>query len=504
MVVLSAQGQREAERRAVEAGVSLKELMQRAGAALFEAVAREREVEGAQAVVLCGKGGNGGDGFVCARLLKRAGAQVTAVLCCGEPASEPAGEMFGLARQDGVRFVDLKADPDGAHRAAADADIAVDAVFGIGFRGSLPDDVARLFMRANANIHALRAAADMPSGVSSDTGDADERAFKAHFTVTFIAVKPAQLFKSLWRYCGRVTLADVGLPDGTAEGVNSGVLLLDKSAARVPVRDACGHKGSFGRLACVVGSETYRGAGVLAVGGALRAGAGFVYALSTESVLAALAVKSPEAILIDRRNNTDDALRALERADACLVGCGLGRGEDAERAVRTALGVCRGVAVVDADGLGILADNPRLFELLNNRPAILTPHVGEFSRLCGLSVDTVLKDRIGCARAFASERGVTLVLKSDNTVVAEPGGRVFVNTVGNAGLAKAGSGDLLAGVVSSLAAMHLSPRDAACAGVFAHSRAADLASEGKSLHSLTASEVTDFIGRALAELEGRG
>ncbi len=503
MVVLTAEGQREAERRAVEKGISLKELMERAGTGLFRAISREREVNGANVIVMCGKGGNGGDGFVCARLLKQAGARVTAVLCCGEPVSEPSVGMYNLAKECGVDFLSLGTDSEGAHHAAAEADVAVDAVFGIGFRGELPDDVARLFMRVNSNPYVLRAAADMPSGVNSDTGRADERSFRAHFTVSFIAVKPAQLFKNLWRFCGRVTLEEVGVPRETVESVNSGVVLLDKSTAGVPLRDACGHKGTFGRLACVVGSELYRGAGVISVGGALRGGAGFVYALGTEGVLDAVAVRSPEAIMINRQKNPDEAVRALERADACLVGCGLGRGEDSERAVRTALGKCRGTVVVDADALGIVADDPGLFELIKNKKAIFTPHIGEFSRLSGLTADEIMEDRIGASRSYSNRHGVTLVLKSDNTVVAEPSGRVYVNTVGNPGLAKAGSGDLLAGVIASLAAMGLSPRAAACAGVLAHSRAADLACEGKSMHSLTASDVCECLGKALSELESR-
>ena len=269
------------------------------------------------------------------------------------------------------------------------------------------------------------------------------------------------------------------------------------ASALLPGRDSTGHKNTFGTLVCAVGSERYRGAAMLTSLGALAGGAGFVTVVSTDKVLDALAVRCPELILV-HHGDEEQAANAFGRATACVVGCGLGTDDAARARFATAMQKGQGTLVLDADGLNLLRESPDVLQRWDT--PILTPHLGEFSRLTGMPVADIAADRADAAKQYAQAHGAVMVLKSDKTVVATPDGEVWHNTAGNAGLAKAGSGDVLAGVIGSLAAMGMPARDAALVGVWLHSRAADLMIQTVHPHSVTASAVAAHIGIAMAEL----
>lgn len=277
---------------------------------------------------------------------------------------------------------------------------------------------------------------------------------------------------------------------------------LDYSAVKglLREREEKSHKGSFGRLLCLVGSDRYRGAAVLCAKGALMCGAGLTAVLSTEKALAAVAAQVPEAILFDASSDLPAALDYARKATSAVIGCGLTDDITVQKTVSRVINAASGTLVIDADGINMLSENIDLLKELEGKRVIITPHIGEFSRLTGKTADAILADRAGAAKSYAEETGFTVALKSDKTVVATPSGEVFMNNLGNSGLAKGGSGDLLSGIIGSFAAMGYSVRDAAFLGVYVHSRAADLCAELIPKHSMTASVVAEFIPKAIGEL----
>ncbi|MEA5050482.1 MAG: NAD(P)H-hydrate dehydratase [Oscillospiraceae bacterium] len=278
---------------------------------------------------------------------------------------------------------------------------------------------------------------------------------------------------------------------------------LDRDAVRglLPPRAESSHKGTFGRLTIAAGCDRYRGAAVLCARGALACGAGLICVASTEKALAAVAAHVPEAILIDAQTDRGYLAQSLAASTAVAAGCGLSQSDEALALLETALRASRCPLVLDADGINLLAARIELRKELCGREVILTPHLGEFARLTGTTVAAVAAYRAAAAARYAAESGWTVVLKSDRTVVAFPDGEVFVNALGNAGLAKGGSGDLLCGAVASLAAMGIGARDAALLGVYLHSRAADLCAARIPEHSMSPSLVADFLPAAVAELQ---
>ncbi len=500
-MILTCAEQRRAEAQAAALGLSAGVLMERAGQAVYAEIAgRFRRLRGVRCALLCGRGGNGGDGFVCARLLRENGASPVVLLCDGEPQGGEARAVFERAAAAGVQMADA-AEEEAACSLLREAAVIVDAVYGIGFHGgALPGCTARLFAQAAQNAVAFKLSVDIPSGVTGDGGVACPGAFCADVTVAMLAKKPAHLLKAAAAQCGAVVVPPLGLPPEAFEGCGGlRALAQEELAGYLPARGACAHKGSFGRLVVAAGCERYRGAAVLCVRGALCCGAGLVFAASGEKPLEAVAAHCPEAILVDPNNEPKYFADTLRGASAVAAGCGISQTNSARRLVQDVLAQAGGTIVLDADGINLLAEDINLIKG-HSRPLILTPHAGEFSRLSGLTVEQTLADRVNCAVRFAREWDAVVLLKSENTVIAAPDGRARLCTIGNAGLAKGGSGDLLCGCVGSFAAMGIEPFWAACLGVWVHSRAADIAACRLPLHSMTASAVADCLPDAVAEL----
>ena len=255
------------------------------------------------------------------------------------------------------------------------------------------------------------------------------------------------------------------------------------------------HKGTYGHLLLSVGSKGYRGAAVLAALGAYYTGVGLVTVASTEKVLSLVVSRLPEAILLDIDGDLDNYLLRLADVDACLIGCGLSRSSKAKDLLYTTIKHANCPLVIDADGLNILSFEQDLLKEAKS-DIIITPHIGEFSRLSSCGVEDILANRAQYAADYAVVHGVYVVLKSDKTVIALPDGTTYINTAGNSSLAKAGSGDLLAGVIAAALAMKYSTSDAAIAGTYLHSLAADLAVIDRNPHSVTASFVAEYISDA--------
>lgn len=499
MKILTAAEIRSLEECAVEAGVSMETLMENAGAACAAFIEEKVNVRNKSVVILCGKGNNGGDGFVIARLLSKSGAKVTVVLMQGAPASELARQAYDKMHKD-IEIILAR----NAAKAVDTADVIVDAVFGFSFHGRLPYAMESLVERANSTS-ALRVSVDIPSGAVCDTGAVEGVCFRADHTVTFTAMKPACVVYPAAGFCGNTVVRQVGikkeiqqlLPCDT-ESVTPGDL-----RPLFPKRDPEGHKGTYGRLLMICGSVGMAGACMMAARAALRSGVGLLNVAIPHALYPILAPLVPEAVFT--LYDTDDfmeerILEVLSKADACLIGCGLGTAPYAERLVNTVLRNAKCPVVLDADALNILAVAPEKL-LLPKVPMILTPHPGEMSRLNGKTMVDIRADRIRTAKEFAAKYRVITVLKGAGTVTASPKGEVRINTTGNPGMAKGGSGDVLAGVIGALTAQGMEPFDAAWAGVCIHGVAGDRSAKRLSQHGMLPTDLIESLSEVFLELE---
>lgn len=502
MRVMTAEAMRRAEALAVQAGISYERLMEQAGQGAAERLlARYRgRLEKEGLTVLLGKGNNGGDGLVIARAVLESlpEAEVRLIFCLGERLSELAA--LNLARLEPfsgrvVRYTAAEA-PE-----AAFSGVVLDGIFGTGFHGALPDSIRPALQMAN-RAAAVRVALDIPTGVNGDNGLFDPDAFRAEMTCAFAALKPAHLFKGSRPFCGEAEIIPIGITEGMLAEAG-GLTRMDKALIRasLPSRTADSHKGSYGKLLGIGGSGTMTGAVLLFSEAAVRCGVGLAMAAAPEIAIRPVRAMLPEALqypfpLGPGGCIAEEAVPALLRKaadwpDAVLCGCGLGTGDGAAALVEGLLSAGRPL-VLDADGLNCLAGMGTHLLRRAKGPVILTPHMAEFSRLCGKSIPEIREERIPLARAFAAAYGVTLVLKDATTVVVQPDGQAYLNDNGNSGLSRGGSGDTLAGMIAAFLAGGAEPGQAAVCGVYLHALAGDMAAAEMTPYGMT---VTDLIRR---------
>jgi len=493
-----AQRMRATDRWAIEErGVPSLDLMERAGEGLARVV--ERVAPEGRVAVVCGKGNNGGDGLVAARLLRAAGREV-AVLGVGE-----LSELRGDAE---ANLEALPGDPPAPFAAGAldGAAAVVDAILGTGFEGE-PREPARSAIEA---INASRPpviAADVPSGVDASTGEVAGGAIRASATATFHAAKPG-LWVTPGKDCaGRVHVVEIGIPEGAPaeEEVDVG-LIASLVVGLVPRRGAASTKFNSGAVMVAGGSTGLTGAPCMASESAMRAGAGYVTALIPASLNLVFEVRLLEAMTVALPDEdgalteaaAPEALDHAGRADALVLGPGLGRRDASLAFARRVARDAQAPVVLDADGLNAHAG--RLEDLAaRGAPTVLTPHAGELGRLLGVESAAVGERRLEHAREAASRSGAIVVLKGDDTLVAEPGGRVAVSAGGSPALATAGTGDVLAGVVAAMLAQGLEPFAAAAAAVWVHAEAGRIAArEQGAPEGVVARDVIAALPEAIA------
>ncbi len=508
MKILTASEMREVDRVMVERfGVASTTLMENAGAAVARFVLREFPGHN-RITVLCGKGNNGGDGFVAARHLSDAGLAVTAVLL-GDPA-----DLKGDAR---VMFERLRALPAPAKDEAAldsdpvralleDAELILDAVVGTGFQPPLRGVAAALAERVK-RLKAPVVAVDLPSGWDADSRDADSPgAFRADAVVTFTAPKLAHLFGNMTR--GGIVVAPIGSPDEAIQSTTGLTWAGESATITHKRRIADSNKGMYGHVLVVGGARGTGGAAAMASIAALRAGAGLVTAAIPESILPMVASAALELMTvpmlegeageISSANLAPERMKALlDKITVLAVGPGISQHPGTAEFVLGLVGQSKQPLVLDADALNIIAKDPARLDG-HGRTLVITPHPGEMARLIGGSVKDVQADREGVARKFATSHAVTVVLKGWRTLIAHPDGSIAVNTTGNPGMAKGGSGDILTGIVAAILAQYArddqpeSVARAVEAAVYLHGLAADLAVLEQDEHTLLA---TDTVSR---------
>jgi yjeF C-terminal region, hydroxyethylthiazole kinase-related/yjeF N-terminal region len=499
MRLISSTEQRTIELAATKLGLQIADMIGSAGAAAYNYIAQEKTVAGLAVVVLCGRGGNGADGFIVAKKLIEAEAKPIIVLCCGTPTGEAPQEAYGKAIEAGVPVLDIDMEYEQTISLLDEATLVVDAVFGLGYKGELPHRISSVFEHVNQS-KAWVASIDIPSGVDADTGMAAHNTIIADVTLYVIGKKPAHIFKSSKKYCGKLAYLDIGIPQDAYNSVLNVTreLTPEIAAALLPERDETFHKWKFGSVVCIAGSDRYRGAAVLCARGALAGGAGLISVASTNKILDAVAAHCPEVLLFDLEHDKDGVEAAFQKATAFVVGCGM-MSEAADVMTAKVLEQAECPVVVDAEGINAIGRNADVFKR-HQQPLVITPHVGEFAKLIDSDADTVYQNRIRYARDFATVSKTVVVLKSENTIVALPNSDVYINIVGNSGLAKGGSGDLLSGLIGSLCAVGVTTEQAALLGVYLHSRASDLSIQFKPKQSLTPSAVAGYIPDAIMEL----
>ena len=505
--VFTADEMRRVDERAIrKLGIPGATLMEHAGRGAAEAIQAALPGlglprRGVRVAVLCGKGGNGGDGFVAARWLERAGHRVQVFLLARPETlrGDPALKLCEMQR-DGLpaRVVE---DPAALGPALRGAQLVVDALLGTGARGHPAPAVAAAIEQMNASGRPV-VALDVPSGVSADGQPVDGPAVRAVLTATFAGVKLGLVTGSGPALAGRVVLVDIGVPPAeVARGITTFVLGPEDVRPHLAPRLRDTHKGSYGHLLVVAGSVGKTGAAALVARGAMRAGAGLVTvatAASAQPVVASLILEAMSEPLAETAAHTIalgalDTLRELAgRRDAVALGPGLGLHEDTQALARTLVAECPRPMVVDADALSALAGHlDRLRGAAG--PRCLTPHPGEMARMLGTSVADVQRDRIATARRFATAHEVWLVLKGATSVIGLPDGTVLLNPTGNPGMASGGTGDVLSGVLGAFLARGVLPGGALAAAVYLHGLAGDVAAERVGQESLIAGDVIDAL-----------
>ncbi len=493
--------------------IPMQELIRRAGKAVAKVV-RERIEKGGRIVILAGRGNNGADGYATAiELMEDYEVVVYDVLQAGQKSED--GRIFLEAYKAAGGLLLPLTEEEEARLNLSTADCIVDAIFGTGLRGEIPENLRRLAKAVKAAASVQKIAVDVPLGVNAEDGSVTEDAIYVGATVELSFIKVGILSYPARSFVGDIILDDLSLPtEEIEEAFSFPNRLIEKNWVdkNLPARENNSHKGTFGNLMMITGSETYRGAAALSLESALRGGVGLLRYYGTASLCRELVSNFPEAIyekISPIEEVTEAEIRAIAEASAkhsaTLVGCGSGQSDGLAALVRALLAKDGGPLVLDADAINALAlDRESGLEALraSKRTVILTPHPMEFSRLSGLSISQIQNHRIESARSFAKDCGCILVLKGAGTLVTD-GEALYINHTGSSALAKAGSGDVLAGFLASLAASGASPIVAAALAPYFHGRAADTLAKEFSSFGVTPSDLPKQIARELATFQNQ-
>ncbi|HHV31078.1 MAG TPA: NAD(P)H-hydrate dehydratase [Clostridiales bacterium] len=510
MKVLNCAQSRELEKRAVASGISYLQLMENAGNAAAQFLKKQFQFSNKHVVILCGKGNNGGDGYVVARSLSEAGALVVVVLVQGLPATEISRTMFERLQQTNVKTVFYEELPEQVEQMVSSADFIIDAIYGTGFHGSAPENMTSLF-HAAAQAGGILVSLDIPSGANCDTGAVEGACMAADYTVSFSTLKNGHLLEPARSFCGRVAVLPIGIDSHLIETQESTLEVTEWKHAKsiIRPRNPESNKGNYGRLLCVCGSEGMAGAAVMSAGAAVRCGAGIVDIALPRSIYGIVGSRLAEPVytLLDRtesgtitETSREALLQSLGKASACLLGCGLGQSSFALDLLMEVLAHSKIPLIIDADGINLLAQHINRLKTAEV-PVILTPHPGEMARLLKTTVRDVQAHRLEYAQKFAFTYGVTLVLKGAGTIIAGPSGAAYLNPTGNAGMAKGGSGDVLAGMIASFVAQGIEPYQAAVGAVYLHGEAGDRCAKEFSQRAMLPTDLIQMLPKLFLKIE---
>ena len=494
---------KKAEAACESKGTTCAMLMRNVGSAIAGRISRL--VKPCVCAILAGSGNNGGDGFALAHCLKKRGFTVNVILVGSLPKTELAKECYEEYKSDFSSVISYPDEPQKALEAVSGASVIADCVYGTGFHGELPADVRRLFAVCNKSA-ALRFSADIASGCNAADGSADEYAFRADMTFALGAVKTGQLYIPCSEYSGDIVILDIGIGEDCYSEYDA-ELNNDSLADHFVNRSRITHKGSFGRLLNVSGSENCVGAAWLSTNAALCTGTGLVTLASVKEVTTSVSSTLHECIYLPLGSGslsadcTDKLCANAKTASAVLFGCGVGNSDESYRVLSALIENTACPIIIDADGINSLA--PHINELKDNTGRlILTPHIKEFSRISGLDTDYILKHKLPVAKEFAAAHNVHILLKDAYSVYASPDGFTAVNMSGNAALAKGGSGDTLAGTIGGLLAQGIDIPYAVRLGAYLFGLSAQYAARDRSMSGILPSQLPQLYPYILREFFG--
>lgn len=490
-------------------------LMENAGIAVSTHILdiiSQNDINNPKVLVICGKGNNAGDGYVTARQLVQEGLDIDILSLYDE--AELSGDAL-INHNIAKHFLDItyvnKLNEENLEILLSHADIVIDAIFGTGLNSPITGKVKDIIDSVNKYAEGIVFAVDIPSGIDASTGKVMNSAIVADYTVTFFAPKIGNILYPGADHAGEVVICDISIPayleDNNLHNIN---LITEEFIKEIlPLRPEDSNKGSFGNVFNIAGSKKYFGAAGLCSQASLIVGAGYSILAMSESVVPIVASNLPEIIFVPLKETEDGfissdslniTLEASQKSNVFLIGPGLGTDESTIKFVGEISQhmADRGLtAVFDADALNCFSKMNNFTLPVNS---ILTPHPAELARLMDVSIKEILDDRILAVRKAAVKFNSVVVLKGARTLIAEPDGVVYINSTGNSGLAKAGTGDVLAGMIAGFIAQGCSTIDAALLGVYIHGFAADIAVEDLTEYGLTASKLMDYIPKAIKDL----
>ncbi|MBQ8189739.1 MAG: NAD(P)H-hydrate dehydratase [Lachnospiraceae bacterium] len=501
-VVTAAQMQSADRHTSDETGIPSLVLMERAALAVADEICHyfqeTDDIHGKKVCIACGSGNNGGDGFALGRILQERGCDVRFFMVQEKASSDSTQIQQSIIHKLGMSISTGK--PENEY------DIIIDAMFGTGLKRTITGAYAELIMHLNS-LGGLKVAVDIPSGIDSDWGKVHGIAFRADITVTFAFLKWGHMIYPGREYCGRTVLYDIGIGEREFAGILPFGCYLEPSdiISLLPKRSADSHKGTYHRAGIIAGSDAIGGAVVLCASATMRTGVGYTKVLTAKANRIPLLKHSPEALIYaydDLDEQMNSSINELMDCTAVAIGPGLGLTEHTARLLDLVLEQYDGNLILDADALTIMANHSDLFEKCkkysqdarkNKKQVVLTPHKKEFCRLTGLSVDSDIALFHEKALQLAVEYGMIVVLKDAATRVYLPNGKVYINTTGNSGMATAGSGDVLTGILAGLLAQMSETEFTVPLGVYLHGACGDWCISGGNPHSLTAFDMVEAM-----------
>lgn len=478
-------------------GVPSLKLMENAALSCIE-VMKEKSLDLSHVCVVCGSGNNGGDGFAIARLLAKDNIHVTVVMAGNvNRCTKETFYQIEQLKKTGITFV--------TEYKESDYSVIVDAIFGVGLSRDIEGHYKSLIEQMN-RVEGIKFAVDISSGISADNGKVLGTAFKADYTVTFQATKVGHILYPGKEYSGEVIVKNIGISEEYFKNNPEVAVTYDSRDYRkfLPARKEDSHKGTYGKLLIIAGSKGMSGAAYMNAMSAYMTGAGLVQIYTAEENRVILQQQIPEAIIATYTSFDESEVRKLIKwADAVCIGSGIGVSEISEKILKTVLFESEVPCVIDADGLNILSKHMWYLDKKRHNNYIFTPHMKEMSRLTGADVGTIKTERKRIIEEFTNKYNLTCVLKDSRTTVKSLNERIAINLSGNSSMAKAGSGDVLAGIISGLLVQTGNCYQAAVLGTYIHGRCGDVARREKGSYSVMARDLIDSISTVLKGEEGK-
>ncbi len=489
-----------------EFGIPSSVLMENAGRGCADVLEYYFDLTELRVLIVCGKGNNGGDGFVAARHLQNRGAEVKiALLGRAQELKGDARLNYRMAKKGGSDIIEVTRMPKlNRLYETFHPEVTVDAIFGTGFTG-MPKGIYYQAIELINRSDTFVLSVDIPSGVNGDNGQFSQSCVIADVTTTMCLPKRGNYLYPGRAFSGDLYTIDIGIPYTSIDQGFPRIAEYDDIAHLLPYRPPDGNKGTFGQVLIIAGARGFSGAAAMAAHATLRTGAGLVRLAAPRGIMNVLESKLLEVVKVPLEQTSEETISRtavptliplLEISQNVVIGPGLTTNEDTAQFTRALLPRIRTPLVIDADAINVIAQDSSILKKIK-APLVMTPHPGELSRLTKLSPKEINEQRIDLALDCARKFNCVMVLKGAPTVIAAPAGEVFINPTGNSGLASAGTGDVLVGMISGLLAQGMSPLHAAVTGVFLHGLCADLAIEDTNEYSLTAGDLLNYIHRAM-------